>query len=177
MFCLVFDKIHWPHWEKLFSCKIELFLNSRLPVQLFRGERRSLAEVLGRAGHQGQVAGIRPPTRPPWSAGGITEEGENSSVVGCNCSQGFGSALIDPDPNPTFFLIADPDPDLGFDDLKLKKIYSWKFNIFFIRRLSNRRSLQLWKENIQYFRTWKLCTFSIFVGNFCPPGSGSSNSN
>jgi hypothetical protein len=29
-----------------------------------------------------------------------------------------------------FFLIADPDP--GFDDLKLKKIDSWKFNVYFL---------------------------------------------
>jgi hypothetical protein len=53
--------------------------------------------------------------------------------------QGFGSALInadpDTDPDPAFFLIADPDPDPGsgsriripdpdpgFDDLKLKKL-------------------------------------------------------
>jgi hypothetical protein len=33
------------------------------------------------------------------------------------------------DPDPAFFLIADPDP--GFDDLKLKNIYSWKFNFYF----------------------------------------------
>ena len=34
--------------------------------------------------------------------------------------QGFGSGT---DPDPAFFLIADPvrDPDSGFDDLKLKK--------------------------------------------------------
>ena len=62
--------------------------------------------------------------------------------------QGFGSALInadpDTDPDPAFFLIADPDsgsgfripdpdsgsriripdPDPGFDDLKLEKIYN-----------------------------------------------------
>jgi hypothetical protein len=34
------------------------------------------------------------------------------------------------DPDLAFFLIADPDP--GFDDLKLKKIYSWKFNFYFL---------------------------------------------
>jgi hypothetical protein len=34
------------------------------------------------------------------------------------------------DPDPAFFLIADPDP--GFDDLKLIKIYSWKFNFYFL---------------------------------------------
>jgi hypothetical protein len=51
-------------------------------------------------------------------------------------AQGFGSALfnVDPDtdPDPAFFLIADriPDPDPGFDDLKLEKIYSWKFNFY-----------------------------------------------
>jgi hypothetical protein len=26
----------------------------------------------------------------------------------------------------------DTDPDPGFDDLKLKKIYSWKFNLYFL---------------------------------------------
>ncbi len=30
----------------------------------------------------------------------------------------------DTEPDPAFFLIANPDP---FDDLKLEKIYSWKF--------------------------------------------------
>ncbi len=49
------------------------------------------------------------------------------------------SRVSDPDTDPAFFLIADPDsgsgsrilipdPDPGFDDLKLKKIYSWKFS-------------------------------------------------
>jgi len=49
----------------------------------------------------------------------------------------------DTDPDPAFCLIADPDsgsgsririldPDPGFDDLKLKKIYSWKFNFYFL---------------------------------------------
>jgi hypothetical protein len=38
-------------------------------------------------------------------------------------SQGFGSSI---------FLIADPDPDPGFDDLTLKKIYSCKFNFYFL---------------------------------------------
>jgi hypothetical protein len=54
------------------------------------------------------------------------------------------------DPDPAFFLIADPDsgsgspnpdsgsgspnrdPDPGFDDLKLKNIYSWKFYFYFL---------------------------------------------
>ena len=35
----------------------------------------------------------------------------------------------DTDPDPAFFLIADPDP--GFGDLKLKKIYNKKFNFYF----------------------------------------------
>jgi hypothetical protein len=60
-----------------------------------------------------------------------------------------------------------PDPDPGFDDLKLKKIYSWKFNFYSFDqkiaiylslglhkgRPSYRRSLQLSKENIQYLKT------------------------
>ncbi len=36
----------------------------------------------------------------------------------------------DTDPDPAFFLIADPDP--GFDDLKSKKIYRWKFHLYFL---------------------------------------------
>jgi hypothetical protein len=38
----------------------------------------------------------------------------------------------DTDPDPAFFLIADPDP--GFDDLKLKKNYSWNFNFYFLEQ-------------------------------------------
>ncbi len=47
----------------------------------------------------------------------------------CPWKQGPHWFNADPDPDPAFFLIADPDP--GFDDLKLKKIYSWKFNFYF----------------------------------------------
>jgi hypothetical protein len=66
----------------------------------------------------------------------------------------------DTDSDPAYFLIADPDP--RFDDLTLKKIYSWKFNFYFLDqnlqftyprasikgRPSYRRSLQPSKENI-----------------------------
>ncbi len=34
-------------------------------------------------------------------------------------------------------------------------------------------SLQTSKENIRHFKKWTLLHFSIFVGHFCPPGSGS----
>jgi hypothetical protein len=37
---------------------------------------------------------------------------------------------------------------------------------------SYRRSLQSSKENIQHYKKLNLLTFSIFVGHFCPPGSG-----
>jgi hypothetical protein len=40
-------------------------------------------------------------------------------------------------------------------------------------RPSYRRSFQPSKENIRHFKTWNYWTFSIFVGIFCPPGSGS----
>ena len=87
------------------------------------------------------------------------------------------------------FRIRIPDPDPGFDDLKLKKNYSWNKEIIFFGskntiylslglhegRPSYRRSLQHSKKNIQHFKTWKFCTFSIFVGYFCPPGSGSGS--
>ncbi len=39
--------------------------------------------------------------------------------------------FVNGDPDPAFFLNADLDP--GFDDLKLKKFYSWKFNFNFLR--------------------------------------------
>ncbi len=75
-----------------------------------------------------------------------------------------------------------PDPDPAFDDLKLKKIYSWKFNFNFLikncnllipwppfkGRQSYRRRLQSSKENIQHFKTWKFCTLFYFFGLFLP---------
>ncbi len=92
------------------------------------------------------------------------------------------------DPDPTLFLIADPDPvsiTKNWKNLQLKL-----FIYFFDRKIaidlslglpkgrpSDRRSLQPSKENIQHFKTWKFLTFSVFVGNFCPPGSGSRSSN
>jgi hypothetical protein len=110
-------------------------------------------------------------------------------------NQGYGSVLI-------FFRIririqhlrmdTNPDPDpiriQGFNDKKLKKYYSWKFIFIFLWSktaiylslglhkvcTSYRRSLQLSKEAIQHFKTWTFTNFfSTFVGNFCPPGSGS----
>ncbi len=85
----------------------------------------------------------------------------------------------DSDPDPAFFLIADPDP--GFDDLKWKKLQMIKNYIFFGSkttiylslglhkgRPSNRRSLQPLKENIQHFKTWKFCTFFYFCASFLP---------
>jgi hypothetical protein len=39
----------------------------------------------------------------------------------------------DTDPGPEIFLIADP----GFDDVKLKKMCSWKFNFYFLDQNCN----------------------------------------
>ncbi len=80
----------------------------------------------------------------------------------------------------------DPDPIRiqGFNDQKLKKNYSWKkkLNFFWSKTAiylslglhkvcpGYRRSLQLTKEAIQHCKTW---IFPLFVGHFCPPGSGS----
>ncbi len=54
-----------------------------------------------------------------------TERRENQSCGSAliNCGSGYGSGS-------SIFLIADPDP--GLDDLKLKKIYNWKFNFYFL---------------------------------------------
>ncbi len=98
----------------------------------------------------------------------------------------------DPNPGPDLAFQAEyrsgtgsnPDRIQGFDDQKLKKIYSWKKNslskttIYLSLGLhkgrpSYRRSLQLSEENIQHFKTWNFLIFSYFVGYFCPPGYGS----
>ncbi len=98
---------------------------------------------------------------------------------------------LNPDPGPTFQvnpnLDKDPDPIRiqGFDDQKFKKRRKNpdNFFIFFIKNCSylslglhkgrqkHKRSLHPPKENIQHFKKSNL--LSIFVGNFCPPGSGS----
>jgi len=90
----------------------------------------------------------------------------------------------DTDPDPAFFIIADPDPvlDTGFwwlkieKNLKLKKIYIFLIkncNILISRpqikeRQSYRRSLQLSKENIHQFKTWNFFTFFLFFARLDP---------
>jgi hypothetical protein len=90
------------------------------------------------------------------------------------------NADLDTDPDPAFFLIADPDPGYGSRVWwpNIEKIYSWKFNfyhleqklLFFLSlglhkgRPSYRRSLQPSKENIQYLKPWKFWTFKFY---FC----------
>ncbi len=90
------------------------------------------------------------------------------------------------DPDPAFFLIADPDP--GFDDLKLKKNYSWKFNFYFLdQRLpftysyasmkhaqATEEAFSPQKRKSSTSKHKNSVLFSIFVGHFCPPGSGSA---
>ncbi len=65
----------------------------------------------------------------------------------------------------------------------------WKTNFFFSNSdfylyvslhkggSSYSRSLQPSKESFQHFKTWNVFTFSLFIGNFCPPGFGSGSSN
>ncbi len=58
----------------------------------------------------------------------------------------------DPDTDPAFFLIADPDSGSGpgsgsrVDDLKLEKIYRWKFNFDFWSKIAIYLSLGLHKK-------------------------------
>jgi hypothetical protein len=84
-----------------------------------------------------------------------------------------------------------PDPDPGFDDLKLKKIYSWKFNFYFLDKkwpfTYPKASIKDAQATGEAFSPQKRTSstskhensvlFSTFVGNFCPPGSGSGSSN
>ncbi len=98
--------------------------------------------------------------------------------------------LIDRVSDPHWFN-ADPDtdPDPGFDDLKLEKITDEKFFFFFFwSKTTIYLSLGLHKGRPSYrreaFSPQKRTSstskhensvlFSIFVGNFCPPGSGSA---
>jgi hypothetical protein len=90
------------------------------------------------------------------------------------------------DPDLAFFLIADLDP--VFDDLKLNKIYSWKFNFYFLDQKLQftypYTSIKDAQATGEAFSTQKRTSntskhdnsvfFSIFVRHFCPPGSGSS---
>jgi hypothetical protein len=87
-----------------------------------------------------------------------------------------------------FFLMADPDPDPGFDDQKLKKIYSWKFNFYFLDQKlqftypyasikdaqATGEAFSLQKRTSSTSKHENSLLFSIFVGHFCPPGSGSA---
>ncbi len=72
----------------------------------------------------------------------------------------------------------------GFDDQNFKKgntvwnNYWPKIANYLSRghrkgRPKRRRSLQPSKEDMQHFKKLNLLTFYIFVGNFCPPGTGS----
>ncbi len=75
----------------------------------------------------------------------------------------------DPDTDPAFQVNPNPDtdPDPGFWWPKIEEK-------FLNGRPSYRRSLQPPEENNQHFKKWNCLTFSIFVGRFCPHGTGSS---
>ncbi len=69
-----------------------------------------------------------------------------------------------------------------FDEQKLEKMSNWKkFFIYFFQKLQFTYGIP-WppqttsklQKIMQRFKTWNFLTFSIFVGNICPPGSGSS---
>ncbi len=72
----------------------------------------------------------------------------------------------DPDPAFSYLLIRIQFRIQGFDDQKLKKIYSCKTFFILIKNWTSGTSKH---ENS--------ILFSFSVGYFCPPGSGCSNSN
>ncbi len=90
----------------------------------------------------------------------------------------------DTDPDPAFFIIADPDSGSGsrllWPKIDKKLLLKKKLNFFGSKttiylslglhkeRPSYRRSLQPSKENIQYLKTWKFWTFFYFCGLFLP---------
>jgi hypothetical protein len=95
---------------------------------------------------------------------------------------------VDPDPDPALQGILDldtgpyPDPirNKGFDDQKLfKNVYFFIKNCNFLISRPSQRTSKLQekpsalKENVQHFKNEIYLLFYIFMGNFCPPGSGS----
>ncbi len=90
----------------------------------------------------------------------------------------------DTDPDPEFYLIADPDSGSGSRVWwsKIEKNLLLEILFLFSRskiaiylslglhkgRPSYRRSLQPSKENIQHFKRWKFCPFFNFFGSFLP---------
>ncbi len=92
-----------------------------------------------------------------------------------------------------FRLNTNPDSDpiriQGFNDQKLQKKFSWKKKNFWPKtaiylslglhkvRPSYRRSLPLSKVKRGHptLQNMNVKIFSTFVGNFCPPGSGSTD--
>ncbi len=112
---------------------------------------------------------------------------------GSNSQSGLKSRVSDPhwfnadpdtDPDPAFFLIADPDSGSGsrllWPNIDKKLLLKKTLNLFVSKttiylflgihkgRPSYRRSLQPSKENIQYLKTWKFWTFFYFCGSFLP---------
>jgi hypothetical protein len=74
--------------------------------------------------------------------------------------------FIEPDPDPAF----QAEYRSGYRVLMAKTCKTFSLSQ---GRPSYRRNLQPSKENIQYVKTWIFLIISIFVGDFCPPGSGS----
>jgi hypothetical protein len=95
----------------------------------------------------------------------------------------------DEDLDPAFFLIANPDPGSGSRVWwpKIEKIYSWKLIFIFLIKNCHLLILGLHKGRpaTDAFSPQKTTSstskhensvlFSIFVGHFCPPGSGSGS--
>ncbi len=109
--------------------------------------------------------------------------------AGDRCTSTPASRVVDPywfnaDPDQAFFQIADSDPDpvpnpgfwwlKNWKNLQLKKIGYF----FYLKKL---QSFSPQKRTFSTSKHENSLLFSIFVGHFCPPGSGSgsgsSNSN
>jgi hypothetical protein len=86
----------------------------------------------------GPVAGICPDQPPHYPHRlSLLRRAHSRQAVGAEHGLvGLEGRVADPDtdPDPAFFLIADPNSGSGSRvyDLKLKKIYSWKFNFYFL---------------------------------------------
>ncbi len=106
------------------------------------------------------------------------QQGCGSALIKCGSGYRSGSSIFYNCGSGSRIRIPDPDP--GFDDLKLTKnlqleiqfLFSWSKIAIYLSlglhkgRPSYMRSLQPSKENTQHFKTWKFWTFSIFWVTF-----------
>ncbi len=78
---------------------------------------------------------------------------------------------LNPDTDPAFQVNPDLDSGFWWPKTEEKKSSRNFFNLLLSNLQEKPSAPKI--ENIQHFKKWNVLTFSMFVGHFCPPGSGS----